>query len=80
MAESTVTSKGQVTIPKEVREHLGVREGDRLVFRRLPDGSVMLEVRHLDFRSLRGRFRARGLDVDRAIAAGSKGIEPEAEE
>jgi antitoxin PrlF len=28
-----VTSKGQVTIPKEVREALGIGEGDQLVFR-----------------------------------------------
>jgi len=28
-----VTSKGQVTIPKEVREALGISEGDQVVFR-----------------------------------------------
>lgn len=28
-----VTSKGQVTIPKEVREALGIGEGDQVVFR-----------------------------------------------
>lgn len=28
-----VTSKGQVTIPKEVRDALGIAEGDRVVFR-----------------------------------------------
>ncbi len=28
----TVTSKGQVTVPKDVRKALGVSEGDRLVF------------------------------------------------
>jgi antitoxin PrlF len=32
MAASTLTSKGQITIPKEVRERLGVKEGDRLIF------------------------------------------------
>ena len=28
-----VTSKGQITIPKEVREALGIAEGDQVVFR-----------------------------------------------
>ncbi|HEX7185207.1 MAG TPA: AbrB/MazE/SpoVT family DNA-binding domain-containing protein [Thermoanaerobaculia bacterium] len=32
MAASTLTSKGQITIPKEVRDRLGVQEGDRIVF------------------------------------------------
>jgi AbrB family looped-hinge helix DNA binding protein len=31
-AISTVTSKGQVTVPQRIREALGVAEGDRLVF------------------------------------------------
>lgn len=30
--EATVTSKGQVTLPKEVRERLRVREGDKVQF------------------------------------------------
>jgi len=29
---SSITTKGQVTIPKEIREALGLREGDRIVF------------------------------------------------
>lgn len=28
----SVTTKGQITIPKEIREALGIREGDRLIF------------------------------------------------
>ena len=32
MDESTVTSKGQVTIPKAVRRELGIRQGSRVVF------------------------------------------------
>ena len=29
---SQVSSKGQVTIPKEIREALGITEGDRVIF------------------------------------------------
>jgi AbrB family looped-hinge helix DNA binding protein len=42
MAASTLTSKGQITIPKEVRERLGVREGDRIVFQFDKQGRVVL--------------------------------------
>lgn len=43
MATSTITSKGQVTVPKEVRERLGVKEGDRLVFRFDATGHLVVE-------------------------------------
>lgn len=38
----TLTSKGQTTIPKEVREHLGVKPGDKVKCVLLPDGRVYL--------------------------------------
>ncbi len=40
--DSAVTSKGQATIPKAIREHLGLKPGDRLKFFMHPDGSVVL--------------------------------------
>ena len=40
MALSTVTSKGQVTIPKSVRDRLQLEAGDRLDFRVEADGSI----------------------------------------
>ena len=42
MPSSTLTSKGQVTIPKEVRERLGLKEGDRLVFRFDEQGNLLV--------------------------------------
>ena len=42
MSASTLTSKGQVTIPKEVRERLGLKEGDRLVFRFDDQGNLLV--------------------------------------
>ncbi len=38
---ATVTSKGQVTLPKAVRDALGVHEGDRIVFRVLEGRAVV---------------------------------------
>jgi len=40
--ESAITTKGQATIPKAVREHLGLKPGDRDKFFFHPDGSVVL--------------------------------------
>ena len=37
-----MTSKGQATIPKAIREHLGLKPGDRVKFFVHPDGSVVL--------------------------------------
>jgi len=40
--ESALTVKGQATIPKPIREHLGLNPGDRVKFFVHPDGSVVL--------------------------------------
>ena len=40
--ESAITVKGQATIPKPIREHLGLQPGDRVKFFVHPDGSVVL--------------------------------------
>jgi AbrB family looped-hinge helix DNA binding protein len=40
--ESALTVKCQATIPKPVREHLGIKPGDRLKFFLSPDGTVVL--------------------------------------
>jgi AbrB family looped-hinge helix DNA binding protein len=40
--ESAITSKGQATIPKAIREHLRLKPGDRIKFFVHPDGSVVL--------------------------------------
>jgi antitoxin PrlF len=42
MPAATMTTKGQVTIPKAVREHLGVDAGDRLDFVIQDDGTVVV--------------------------------------
>ena len=40
---TTLTSKSQVTIPKAVREHLGIGPGSKVDFRRADDGSVVIQ-------------------------------------
>jgi antitoxin PrlF len=48
MSGSTLTSKGQLTMPKEVRERLGVKEGDRLIFRFTESGQLVVEPERRD--------------------------------
>jgi AbrB family looped-hinge helix DNA binding protein len=44
MATTTLTSKGQVTIPQKVREHLGLGAGDKVDFVIASDGVVYLRL------------------------------------
>ena len=56
--ESTITVKGQATIPKAIREHLGLKPGDRVKFFVHPDGSVVL-LPKLPASTLRGIVKSR---------------------
>lgn len=40
--ESAITSKGQLTIPKAIRNHLRLKPGDQVKFFVHPNGSVVL--------------------------------------
>jgi antitoxin PrlF len=42
MPTSTLTSKGQITLPKPIREHLHVMEGDRVDFAITGNGEVVV--------------------------------------
>jgi AbrB family looped-hinge helix DNA binding protein len=73
--ESAITSKGQATIPKAVREHLRLKPGDRVKFFVHPDGSVVL-LPKMPVSRLRGMVRAGERpatleEMDEAIAAGA---------
>lgn len=54
-AAAKVTSKGQVTVPKAVREALGIKEGDAVVFR--VEGNRAVLARTADFLSLAASVR-----------------------
>ena len=75
MFESTVTSKGQTTLPKSVREALGVVPGDRVRYVILDNNDVrMLPIRPLS--RLFGAFKHEGppvsvQDMARAVADGA---------
>jgi antitoxin PrlF len=58
IVESAITSKGQATIPKAIREQLGVKPGDRIKFFVHPDGSVVI-LPKLPASALRGIVKAR---------------------
>jgi antitoxin PrlF len=59
MPTAKLTSKGQVTIPKEVRKALGLRTGDRLVFRLHQDGTAVIKAEKVSLNSLRGAVRTK---------------------
>jgi antitoxin PrlF len=77
MAVATLTSKGQTTIPKEIRDLLGLAPGDKLDFVVETDGRVVLRPATRDVRELRGMLRKKGRkpvsleEMDRAIAQGA---------
>ena len=55
--DSAITTKGQATIPKAIREHLGLKPGDRVKFFVHPNGSVVL-LPKLPAAALRGMLKS----------------------
>lgn len=51
--QATLSSKGQVTIPKEMREALHLRPGDQLIYSVI-DGQVILTAKSIDLKDLAG--------------------------
>lgn len=73
--ESAITTKGQATIPKAIREYLHVKAGDRIKFFMHPDGGVYI-LPTLPASALSGMLRrpkraATIEEMDEAIAAGA---------
>ncbi len=62
MAVATIASKGQLTVPKEIRERLDLKPGDRVRF--VPDGGGGVAVRKLrPVQALFGRFPTNGVSA-----------------
>lgn len=60
MPASTLTSKGQLTLPKAIRDRLNLHEGDRVEFRVTATGEILVEAATVDLRDLRGSLRREG--------------------
>ena len=61
MPSSTLTSKGQTTIPKEVRDHLKIQSGDQLDFVIQQDGTVVIRPATLHVKELKGMLHRRNM-------------------
>lgn len=59
---AVVTSKGQITLPAEIRREFGIEQGDELVFFKSLDGSLGVRIRRPRPFAGRGMFK-----VDRPI-------------
>jgi AbrB family looped-hinge helix DNA binding protein len=66
--QATITSKGQITVPMEVRKMLGVRAGDKLLFENDETG---VRVRPVRSQSTFSKYRGIG---NPGIGPGRKGI------
>jgi len=58
--DSTITAKGQTTIPKAIREHLGVDVGGRVDFVIQPDGTIVVEPAVGQVGALKGLLAMKG--------------------
>jgi AbrB family looped-hinge helix DNA binding protein len=76
MTTATVTSKGQLTLPKDVRLALGVGPGDRVDFVRMEDGNFAVLPATHPVKRLKGLIPARKgavslADMEKAISEGA---------
>lgn len=60
MISATMTSKGQITIPKQIRAELGLVLGTRVTFTRIKDGDYVLSRKRHSVKDLKGRLRYTG--------------------
>ena len=73
MPTSTLTSKGQITLPQAVRQAMGLETGDKVDFVEADGGYKLVAIRN-DVRQLKGRFAGRVTrpvsvqEMDEAIA------------
>ncbi len=54
MSEATLTSKGQITIPADIRRSLDIHPKDRVTFTPMPDGTVVMRAKTKSILDMRG--------------------------
>lgn len=57
---ATLTSKGQTTIPKEIRDGLDMKSGDRITFTLMPDAIVVMRLKNKSITDLAGTLHKKG--------------------
>ncbi len=57
---ATLTSKGQTTIPKLIRDSLRMKAGDKMTFTLMPDGVVIMRVKNKRASGLAGLLHKKG--------------------
>jgi antitoxin PrlF len=81
MASATVTSKGQITLPVQVRRTLGLRTGDRVQFIETGNGKFEMTAANRSVRELKGVLYREGRkpvsveEMNEAIARAAAGLE-----
>ena len=60
MSEATLTSKGQVTIPADVRKAMRLETGERVVFTVLDDGTTIMRAKTRSIHELKGMLKRTG--------------------
>lgn len=58
--DATLTSKGQTTIPKEIRDSLHMKAGDRMTFTLMPDATVVMRLKSKSLTELAGSLHKKG--------------------
>src|ERR1700687_2159498 len=76
MPTATITSKGQITIPLEVRQRLDLKPGDRVEFQFGPTGEVSFTSKRMPFEEVRGMLQGPNQKVV-TIREMDRGIERE---
>ncbi|MBK5206384.1 MAG: type II toxin-antitoxin system PrlF family antitoxin [Polaromonas sp.] len=58
MSESTITSKGQTTVPQPIRDALHAQPGTKLQWNLMPDGTIIVRAKTRSILDLAGMLQA----------------------